>query len=1111
MGVSSSLSSGKVIFLLTSSGSDAIAPEVDTSQYLGDTYAPHTETNFLKLTSPTEMATEAGAVLLPQSNGRIMVTEVDKEEDSERGRTLERGPRISDPLARADSRFRLSNATLDVDTQAIKRRVSRSSTFHDDPSARPAILDDDLLEPCPHEPLCQTLSEVLNTPISSASFSASVSRSNTDFLNRQASLVPPISFSAAFNDSGSAFPLEPIKHSEDEQSRFNTDSDIDSILPSPPSFYSRSTGDSRSPTTPPSVASSLPTEILHQIYYNLAPADFHAARHTCRTWFISSLERNLLETMIRRGGYSGSILQDITANYVLDNGTKINDEWLISKRLARECALGPAWTGNGLSSYNESSPVIDDVDSTSRTRAFYEISTIDFTDVALRYQGTDSVGTVFTVSNCGRFLMAANGCLVYIYELNRSTTPGETRCLNSPGALRPVTGIICPHRVLACSMDTSSKRYAIAILLEGRMGLVCDITALNRPTGRATQDNTERHEQPESSDTRGKDILRSEGLKGTSFLDRVSLNSSASVFSGGIPSREPPFVFPGIATSGATFAPTDESEWLDVCQCEVPHTSQTVSPLYRHSSLPRGSKLRRGSRLTSILPPHQDVEAGVHRMPIETGPRSLYRNLCSDDDPPRSVAICPQRRCVAFGCSSGIELHWVDALTGQDLNRWFPLTAPSDYLFFLPPRRSIDSAKKLRLISSAARPSEQPALAERAFGKRHRNSILWEKMGRSTSLGGTSQSAWNRQPFATRISGNGSAGRAGFGRTELSDHYRAMPLSDGYHILFTDPITGLLCLGSDAPIGGPTKLLRKIWFDGPENLGSPVVYASGSDLKWGVRVVAVFGSEQEQSVWLFSVPNDIFMADHSTNQSGQPSCTPNQLSKPVQNWDWLDWWPPHNGVQEWNNNTEDLISDDPARSTWPVKITGQGIGKCQDVTDLAIDSGPDMTIWALSKTGIAKVWKLNDGRNVEPKVRLVVRDGTIRNVDAEGDVEMPDATPLPESAEESDSPLPETFDGTSSLFDDSIVFSSIKPRRERFESNAQEDSRGDVLMEDLDLDLDFLNREISEGSFEQASSEFDERGIRGFVWRESGGSRRGSCRDFVEELTGIARIDIEIR
>src|ERR1700712_4653623 len=116
-------------------------------------------------------------------------------------------------------------------------------------------------------------------------------------------------------------------------------------------------------------------------------------------------------------------------------------------------------------------------------------------------------------------------------------------------------------------------------------------------------------------------------------------------------------------------------------------------------------------------------------MPVENGPRSLYRNLCSEDDPPRSVAICPQRRCVAFGCSAGIELHWVDALTGQDLNRWFPLTAPSDFLFFLPPRKSVDSAKKLRLISSAAQPSERPAIADRAFGHRSKSSPFWEKIG----------------------------------------------------------------------------------------------------------------------------------------------------------------------------------------------------------------------------------------------------------------------------------------------------------------------------------------------------------------------------------------------
>lgn len=112
-------------------------------------------------------------------------------------------------------------------------------------------------------------------------------------------------------------------------------------------------------------------------------------------------------------------------------------------------------------------------------------------------------------------------------------------------------------------------------------------------------------------------------------------------------------------------------------------------------------------------------------MLIEAGPRSLYLNLCSDDDPPRSVAICPQRRCVAFGCSTGIELHWIDALTGQDLSRWFPLTAPSDYLFFLPPRKSVDSAKKLRLISSSAKPGERAAISRKSFGGRARNSPFW--------------------------------------------------------------------------------------------------------------------------------------------------------------------------------------------------------------------------------------------------------------------------------------------------------------------------------------------------------------------------------------------------
>jgi hypothetical protein len=50
---------------------------------------------------------------------------------------------------------------------------------------------------------------------------------------------------------------------------------------------------------------------------------------------------------------------------------------------------------------------------------------------------------------------------------------------------------------------------------------------------------------------------------------------------------------------------------------------------------------------------------------VEQEAKSTYRNICSEEDPPRSVAICPQRRCVAFGCHGGIELHcqlWLSPL-----------------------------------------------------------------------------------------------------------------------------------------------------------------------------------------------------------------------------------------------------------------------------------------------------------------------------------------------------------------------------------------------------------------------------------------------------------------
>lgn len=74
--------------------------------------------------------------------------------------------------------------------------------------------------------------------------------------------------------------------------------------------------------------------------------------------------------------------------------------------------------------------------------------------------------------------------------------------------------------------------------------------------------------------------------------------------------------------------------------------------------------------LSSLAGPTVDIgESGSskgHSKGISTRettfPRSqetVYRNVCTDREPPCSVAINPAKRCVAFGSQGGIELYWV--------------------------------------------------------------------------------------------------------------------------------------------------------------------------------------------------------------------------------------------------------------------------------------------------------------------------------------------------------------------------------------------------------------------------------------------------------------------
>ena len=441
--------------------------------------------------------------------------------------------------------------------------------------------------------------------------------------------------------------------------------------------WSAAISDAHSLHMPP-VASLLPLEILQNIYERLDPLDFNAARHTCRVWMSHSQDVRQLGLMLKRGGWGGAALAEweLRERNRQVSPDNVNLACLLSKRLATECSLRPDWTGNGLFRSLCAWPEGDYYPTVGLVRT----SEIDFSGLSNGYapvsDGESGAGLHFTVSVCNKFLLVTVDCIIYIYSLRanwlHTHQPG--------GHLSPMTTVICPHRVLSVSMDTSSNHFAVAALLEGRVGIVCDLhqgsSPSEHPLGPMTQPGiAENAKSPVYSHQPSSDHSLAEAksprIYGSSTpedLDRRALN-------------------PSDRAMARTVA---EANIPDIHGARPVGTSWTLDDLYP----------------TPISPAPQIIPAFTNAsyIPIENGPRSIYRNLCTAERPPTSVAICPQRRCVAFGSATGIELHWVDALTGQDLSRCFTLTASTDFLYFFPSRPGLDSAKKLRLISSSCYP-----------------------------------------------------------------------------------------------------------------------------------------------------------------------------------------------------------------------------------------------------------------------------------------------------------------------------------------------------------------------------------------------------------------------
>ncbi|CAI6341656.1 unnamed protein product [Periconia digitata] len=412
---------------------------------------------------------------------------------------------------------------------------------------------------------------------------------------------------------------------------------------------------SRAPSRPPSpnfpVSHRIPHEILMLIYENLGPRDFNSARHTCHIWLEASLDRKILLKMLHRGGWADSENsepghQDFPGSESILTKS-VPGTWSLSRRLTRECAMLSNRIPDGLI---QSAPL------------FVNRFNVDFTELGngamgkFRHPaGGKSAGLLFSISVCGKYLLVARDTMIYVYKLRGSD-------------MVALSTIMCPRRVLSMAMDASSGRNAVAALLECRMGMICELQLDDAQQVESLCDtNVESLRdqcQPRTgipSDTREANGLQSETSKVFNSIHVSRENGSHSTV-------DDEDVFESIKVQSNRHALT----------LQATNNPQTHEQNYiNHTWNMRLRGLRRGSSVGSHSPAAHMCSGTI---PMETSTSTFYRHLCSEEDPPRSVSICPQRLCVAFGCSAGVELHWVDALTGQSLSRWFPLTAPSDYL-----------------------------------------------------------------------------------------------------------------------------------------------------------------------------------------------------------------------------------------------------------------------------------------------------------------------------------------------------------------------------------------------------------------------------------------------
>lgn len=446
----------------------------------------------------------------------------------------------------------------------------------------------------------------------------------------------------------------------------------------------------------------------------------------------------------------------------------LSDEWLLSKRLSTECSLRPDWTGNGVDQFLAAT-CNNSYDSTLTAGHHYPTSLTLVSEVDF-----SELGNVYSFTGIPQ----------------QHAALGFTVCVYNKFLLVYADCIIYVYSLENRALTTAAHKGAY---LDFLISINCPYPVL-----------------AVTMDTSQDQFCVAALLEG-----RISL--VYNLYDDVAVRRTPP---PALLHVRAIKSEMWDHKSFRCCNHRA-NTEQDLSAPTETSN----------STSTPILRPDRSAKTPPKSSPSGIR-RRLLSNICSPSFPPISIAICPERRCVAFGCATGIQLHWADDMSGQILTRWVPITTNSDILHFMPQRPGVDPTNKLRLVTSATNPHSEEAMAYRQFLSRTRTA---------------------------REDGG-----------KILDFDQAVPLSDGLHILFTCPGTGELSIGRAVPpvVPGDPKLVTRAVLLGPKDKHGkgtmPKIYRAAAELRWGVRVVVGYAD----TVWLFCVPPDLFFSGTECEQCG---------------------------------------------------------------------------------------------------------------------------------------------------------------------------------------------------------------------------------------------------